>query len=250
MFTCLVFPVTTTGKVTEAKCIQTIQKVRKRSKDKRLIPFTQKCAQAFPKNSQIQYMRGLLLMEQSKYLSASRYFHKATRLEPKSPISYFYLLRCYLSVDDPMKKYRGVLESLKRHVYHQPRVLAEAGNILLDHGKMQTAYRYFKSLIEGDFKEKWIYYLKLGQMYLLVQKDKLALESLSLSFQKKPEEAMTMYFLAKVHQRSFNKAFAHDFYKRSIQKGLQAEYASDAKAQIAHLEATLPKSKDAGKQTK
>ena len=208
---------------TAENCIQRIQKLREHGITDTLVNYSQYCVKAHPKNDVILHYRALVLMESGKPGRATVPLRHAISLRPEIPDNYLILLRAYLESKDVLKRWGRVTKVLKERFRKSPEVLLNAGNLLIHYSKLRTALDYFNDLLHKGLIEKWIYHLKLGQMYLLLRRYEDARKELEVSIVANPGSALTLYYLGRVWKEQGNQAYMLSYFKHAMKKGLDGE---------------------------
>jgi len=184
-----------------------------------LIQKSRECLKQNPESASLNRLRGLILMEANQPLAAASAFRRTQDLDPDLEDAWIYELVAYLYAQDPLKRHRQSIQRIKKQFSKRPEILAEAGNILIQAKEMSTAFEYFKSLLDENYPEPWIYHFKLGQMYYLVKTWDDALQQLVLAQKLNPESSLVYHWLGKVWEAKGNMEYAQAFYKDAQNMG-------------------------------
>jgi tetratricopeptide (TPR) repeat protein len=162
-------------------------------------------------------------MESGKPDRATAPLRHAISLRPEVPDNYLILLRAYLESEDVLKRWGRVTKVLKERFKKSPEVLLNAGNLLIHYSKLRSALDYFNDLLQQGLIKKWVYHLKLGQMYLLLRRYEDARKELEASIVANPGSALTLYYLGRVWKEQGNQAYMLSYFKHAMEKGLDGE---------------------------
>lgn len=209
-------------------CIKKIQKVKEQGNHEKLPLYNRSCLKLYPKSHVLHHYYGLQLMEREKYLSASLHFERARELEPERFENYLRLLRCYLASSDPLNRHRQVLNALSSRFFEKPQIHGIAGNILVEFDRFQTAFRFFRELIEKNPDQNWFYSVKIGQLYFLHQKFDLALQAFGTANLLKPNQGDVLYHIALTFEKLGNSGKAEEAMLKAKQLGISPEFLSEA----------------------
>ena len=197
-----------------------IEKLRQEGLSGRLSSLTREAVTVHPNDGRLNRLRGLYLFEKKRFRIAEKSFKKAADIQPNLAVNHLFLLRCQLAqkasktvIENTMKKIRAKLAGQSRH-------LAEAGNILIRRRQMASAFKHFVELLKSGSPNRWLYHLKLGQMYCLVGEWKDATNQLARSAQLEPDYGLTYYYLGKAWERQGNSDFALSLYQKALDAGL------------------------------
>jgi tetratricopeptide (TPR) repeat protein len=203
-----------------SQCVKKIQEVRQNGLHPKLESYTRECLKAYPENAALLRLYGLMLFENKKFLTAADAFEEAIKQNKDLEDCYFFLLRSYLEASDPLHREKSVLDQIFKKFTKKPRFLAEAGNILVDYRRMKSAFDWFVSLLESDAPDKWLYHLKLGQMYQSIHQKEEATAQFSRAVKLNPDSGIPYFYLARSWEIQGNKAFAESLYKYALQREL------------------------------
>ncbi len=197
-----------------------IEQLRAKGLSPFLSSLTREAVIAYPEDGRLLRMRGLYLFEKKRYRSAERSFAKLVKAQPNLAIGHLFLLRCQIAQKTKKSTIDKTMQNIRSSLAGQSRHLAEAGNILIRSKKMATAFKHFVALLDGGSPNRWLYHLKLGQMYCLVGEWKEATSQLAKSQQLEPEYGLTYYYLGKAWERLGKKDYAQSLYAKALEVGL------------------------------
>ena len=197
-----------------------IEKLRKKGLSSKLSSLTREAVTVHPNNGRLHRMRGLFLFEKKRFRLAEKSFAKATTQQPNLAINHLFLLRCQLAQTAPKETVEKTMKNIRAKLSGQSRHLAEAGNILIRRRQMASAFKHFIALLKSGSPNRWLYHLKLGQMYCLVGEWKDAANQLARSAQLEPDYGLTYYYLGKAWERQGKRDYALSLYQKALSAGL------------------------------
>jgi tetratricopeptide (TPR) repeat protein len=207
------------SQVFASTCQNELLRLRDQGFSESLIEKSRECLKQNPRSASLHRLRGLILMEANQPLAAASAFRRTQELDPDLEDAWIYELVAYLHAQDPLKRHRQSIQRIKKQFSNRPEILAEAGNILIQAKEMSTAFEYFKSLLDENYPEPWIYHFKLGQMYYLVKTWDDALQQFVLAQRLNPKSPLVYHWLGKVWEARGNTEYAQAFYKDALNMG-------------------------------
>lgn len=209
-------------------CIEKIQEIRAQGSHEKLPLYNRSCLKLYPKSHVLNHYYGLQHLEREKYLSASLHFERARELKPDKFENYLRLLRCYLATNDPLNRHRQVLKALSSRFFDKPQIHGVAGNILVEFDRFQTAFKFYREMIEKNPDQNWFYSVKIGQLYFLHQKFDLALQAFGTANLLKPNQGDVLYHIALTFEKLGNSGKAEEAMLKAKQLGISPEFLSEA----------------------
>jgi len=208
------------ARLSEKFCVDSVMNMRKNRLQTDLLRRSKTCVRAYPRNYQILHLRGLVLLETGDPVSASTMFRHAVNLRPDLASNHLYLLRSYLAAKDPLKRYIDVLAAMQSRFQDQPQALSDAGDLLVKHGLINTAYKMFRSLALRKDPDAWQYHSKMGQLHGMSGNWDLALSELEASWELRKDSGITLYYLGIAWENLGRPDYALAYYQRSLNAGI------------------------------
>jgi len=223
------------GSLDTDACVKRIRTLREGGISRELARVSSICARRFPKNDLLLHLRALVLLEARKPGRAVVPLRHAITLRPEVPDNYLVLLRAYLESNDELQRWNRVLRKLSSKFPNSPEILLNAGNLLIHYQKFRSALEFWNHIFNEGLIEKWIYHLKLGQMYLLIGRFEDARKDLEVSIQENPDSAITLYYLGRLFEKTGNQSFMLSYFQHALQKGLEGEPRTYVKNAVSNL---------------
>jgi tetratricopeptide (TPR) repeat protein len=197
--------------------------------------ISEQCASQYPKNHKLLYLRALTLYAAKQYEDACKYFYYSLKLNSDNPQGYLFLLQCLIKADVAISKQKSLLKSFSKKYRSKGNLLAYAGDILVSHGQMKTAFDFYAALLLSNAPDAWLFHLKLGQMYCINKNWTIAKEHLEKSLKLNPGSPMTLFHLAKVWNKLHNIKYAISFYEHALKQNPDKELESVITSQLNEL---------------
>ena len=203
-----------------AEYAKEIEQLRSKEFSAKLSSLTREAVTVHPESGSLQRMRALYLFEKKRYRLAEASFAKAIAIQPNLAVNHLFLLRCQLAQKAPKSSIEKTMKDIRDKLSGQSRHLAEAGNVLIHYRQMATAFQHFVTLLKTGSPNRWLYHLKLGQMYCLVGEWKDAANQLAKSLQLEPDYGITYYYLGKAWERQGKIDYAQTLYRKALEAGV------------------------------